>query len=106
MSYIGLDLGTSGLKGVVIDDDQAIVAEAVAEMTVTRPAEGWSEQDPADWIAALDTVMRALGGKTSLAGVQARILTRVENVFPIQPERGSSSPDNSLRPLYNQLWRP
>jgi len=71
MSYIGLDLGTSGLKGVVIDDDQAIVAEAVAEMTVTRPAEGWSEQDPADWIAALDTVMRALGGKTSLAGVQA-----------------------------------
>ena len=38
--YIGLDLGTSGLKGVLIDDAQVVVAEATAPLTVSRPADG------------------------------------------------------------------
>jgi xylulokinase len=58
--YIGLDLGTSGLKGILIDDDQVVLAEATAPLTVQRPAEGWSEQRPADWIAAAETVLDAL----------------------------------------------
>lgn len=58
--YIGLDLGTSGLKGVLIDDAQAVLAEASAPLTVSRPQDGWSEQSPADWIAAAETVMDAL----------------------------------------------
>lgn len=58
--YLGLDLGTSGLKGVVIGDDQTIVAEASAPLTVSRPHDGWSEQTPADWIAAAEVVFRAL----------------------------------------------
>jgi xylulokinase len=58
--YIGLDLGTSGLKGVLIGEDQTVLAEATAPLTVQRPAEGWSEQRPADWIAATETVMDAL----------------------------------------------
>ena len=49
--YLGLDLGTSGLKGVVIDDDQNAVAVADAPLSVLRPHEGWSEQVPADWIS-------------------------------------------------------
>lgn len=67
--YIGLDLGTSGLKGVLMDDRQAVVAEATAPLTVQRPAEGHSEQRPADWIAATETVMDALAGH-GLAGVR------------------------------------
>ena len=35
--YIGLDLGTSGLKGVLIDDRQRVLAEATAPLLVTRP---------------------------------------------------------------------
>ena len=58
--YIGLDLGTSGLKGVLIDDAQGVLAEASAPLTVSRPQEGWSEQSPADWIAAAEAVMDAL----------------------------------------------
>jgi xylulokinase len=58
--YIGLDLGTSGLKGVLIGDDQVVLAEATAPLTVQRPAEGWSEQRPADWIAAAETVLDVL----------------------------------------------
>ncbi len=52
--FIGLDLGTSGLKGILIADDQRVLAEASAPLTVSRPHEGWSEQSPADWIAATE----------------------------------------------------
>ncbi|MEZ5888203.1 MAG: xylulokinase [Paracoccaceae bacterium] len=58
--YLGLDLGTSGLKGVVVDEAQRIVAEATAPLTVQRPYDGWSEQSPADWIAAAEAVFAAL----------------------------------------------
>jgi xylulokinase len=68
--YIGLDLGTSGLKGVVIDENQGVLAEATASLAVSRPAEGQSEQSPADWIAAAETVMDGLARRTSLAAVK------------------------------------
>ena len=58
--YIGLDLGTSGLKGVLIGEDQTILAEATAPLTVQRPHEGWSEQAPSDWISAAETVFDRL----------------------------------------------
>lgn len=67
--YLGLDLGTSGLKGLVIDDSGAVQAEATAPLNVARPAPGWSEQDPADWIAAAGTVLRALSAKVDLGAV-------------------------------------
>ncbi|MEY4871295.1 MAG: xylulokinase [Pseudomonadota bacterium] len=68
--YIGLDLGTSGLKGVLIDDAQGVLAEASAPLTVSRAHDGWSEQSPADWIAAAETVLDALSAH-GLSKVQA-----------------------------------
>jgi xylulokinase len=69
--YIGLDLGTSGLKGVVIDGDQRILAEATAPLRVSRPQSGWSEQAPATWLAAADDVMAALAAQVRLTDVRA-----------------------------------
>ncbi|ETD88066.1 xylulokinase [Rhodobacter capsulatus] len=60
--YLGLDLGTSGLKGILIDGDQKVLAEATAPLTVSRPQEGWSEQAPADWIGAAEKVLAELAG--------------------------------------------
>jgi xylulokinase len=68
--FIGLDLGTSGLKGVLIDDRQGVVAEATAPLAVSRPHPGWSEQAPADWIAAAETVFDRLAAAQSLAAVR------------------------------------
>ncbi|MBP1806018.1 xylulokinase [Rubellimicrobium aerolatum] len=68
--FIGLDLGTSGLKGVLIDDAQAIRAEATAPLEVSRPQDGWSEQDPAAWLAATDAVMRELRAAADLGAVR------------------------------------
>jgi xylulokinase len=69
--YIGLDLGTSGLKGIVIDDAQTILAEATAPLTVQRPHDGWSEQDPAAWLAAAGQVIAALRTQLDLGAVKA-----------------------------------
>ena len=68
--YIGLDLGTSGLKGILIDKDQTIRAEATAPLTVSRPHSGWSEQAPADWLAAAEAVFDALAAE-GLGSVRA-----------------------------------
>jgi xylulokinase len=67
--YIGLDLGTSGLKGILMDEGQRVLAEATAPLTVERPAEGWSEQDPASWIAAAELVLGKLA-QQGLGGVK------------------------------------
>jgi xylulokinase len=68
--YIGLDLGTSGLKAVLIDDAQAILAEATAPLQVARLAQGWSEQAPSSWLDAADAVMQSLAAQVSLGAVR------------------------------------
>ena len=52
--YLGLDLGTSGVKALLIDASQAVVASASGALDVSRPHPGWSEQDPASWIRATE----------------------------------------------------
>lgn len=68
--FIGLDLGTSGLKAILIDDAQVILAEATAPLEVMRPSPGWSEQAPAAWLDAADAVMQSLAAQVSLASVR------------------------------------
>jgi len=58
--YLGLDLGTSGIKAMLLDDDQNIVASHSAPLTVQRPHSGWSEQDPAEWIVACEAALEGL----------------------------------------------
>lgn len=58
--YLGIDLGTSGVKTVLMDDEQAIVSSATAPLDVSRPDTGWSEQNPADWITATEAAIAEL----------------------------------------------
>lgn len=50
MLYIGIDLGTSAVKLLLVDADGTIVNEVSKEYPVFFPYSGWSEQNPADWI--------------------------------------------------------
>jgi sugar (pentulose or hexulose) kinase len=58
--YIGLDLGTSGLKGVALSDGGAVVARAQASYPTHRPVPLAAEQDTADWIMAAESALREL----------------------------------------------
>lgn len=60
MSYIGIDLGTSSVKAVLVDDRQRLLASATAELSLQRPQPLWSEQDPADWVSATLAALRQL----------------------------------------------
>ena len=50
--YLGLDIGTSSVKTVLVDGGDAVVAVAERALSVSRPHPLWSEQDPESWIAA------------------------------------------------------
>ena len=57
--YLGIDLGTSSVKAVIVDESEAIVAQASAPLAVSRPQPLFSEQDAQDWWrAAVESLLR------------------------------------------------
>ncbi|MEY2927690.1 MAG: hypothetical protein RL367_2167 [Pseudomonadota bacterium] len=72
--YLGIDVGTSSVKAVLIDDGGAVASQASSPLTVARPQPLWSEQDPADWWAATNAAVTALDPQKRQA-VQAIGLT-------------------------------
>ncbi len=46
---LGIDIGTSGTKTLICDEDGKVLATAMAEHPISSPKPGWSEQDPEDW---------------------------------------------------------
>ena len=58
--YIGIDLGTSAMKGILTDERGTIVRQATATYDVIYPQNGWTEQNPSDWIVALNNVFAEL----------------------------------------------
>ena len=50
--YLGMDIGTSGVKAVLVNEAGAIVATASCELALSHPAPLWSEQDPDAWVEA------------------------------------------------------
>ncbi|MEP6504553.1 MAG: xylulokinase [Betaproteobacteria bacterium] len=58
--YLGIDLGTSALKALLLADDGRIVAQQSAPLEVSRPHPQWSEQSPADWWRALGIALAEL----------------------------------------------
>src|SRR4051812_44256311 len=53
MAYLlGIDIGTSGTKPLICDDEGTVLATAMAEHPISSPKPGWSEQNPEDWWSA------------------------------------------------------
>lgn len=68
MGYvIGIDVGTSGTKGLLVSDGGKVRAAATAEYGLSTPRPGWAEQDPADWWAAAVKVIKSLLARSRVA---------------------------------------
>ncbi len=52
MYYIGIDLGTSAMKLLLVDEDGKILRSVTREYPLSMPRPGWSEQNPVDWWSA------------------------------------------------------
>ncbi|HVO08001.1 MAG TPA: xylulokinase [Burkholderiaceae bacterium] len=58
--YLGIDVGTSAVKAVLVDDTGAAIDQASAALDISRPQPLWSEQNPADWWAATNAAVNSL----------------------------------------------
>jgi|TARA_B110001469_G_scaffold32421_1_gene32907 xylulokinase len=50
--YLGIDIGTTGVKVLLLDQSHGVIGSCSAPLTLSRPALGWSEQNPEHWINA------------------------------------------------------
>ncbi len=91
--FLGLDIGTSGVKAFLIDGRGAPVASANAELSVSRPHSGWSEQNAEDWVSATETAVGRL--RTS----NARELTAVQGIGLSGHMHGATVLDANDKPL-------
>jgi xylulokinase len=58
--YLGIDVGTSSVKAVLMDESGAVADQASAPLPLSRPRPGWSEQHPADWWKAANLAVASL----------------------------------------------
>jgi xylulokinase len=83
---IGLDVGTSGVKGVAIDDDGCVAAVAEESYPLSTPKPGWAEQDPEDWWRASQSVLAQLPeGPVGLSGQMHGLVVLGENDEVLRP---------------------
>jgi len=61
--YLGIDIGTSGVKAVITDETQAVIDSSQVPLTVSRPHPLWSEQTPEDWWRATNMAVKKLSAK-------------------------------------------
>lgn len=93
--YLGIDLGTSSVKTLLMDEQQHIVASSSSPLDVQRPADGWSEQDPASWISAIENTLSELHVN------HARSMQSVKGIGLSGHMHGATLLDNA-----NQILRP
>jgi len=60
VTLIGLDVGTTAVKGIAISPDGELLASATEEYPLSTPQPGWAEQDPEDWWRATQACLAAL----------------------------------------------
>jgi len=87
MGYlIGADIGSQSVKAVLLDPDGRTVASAGQACAMLHPANGWAEQDPADWQTGLTIAIRQLITRSGVAPSQVTHLglaSQVDGVVPV-----------------------
>ncbi len=91
--YLGLDFGTSSVKGVLMDARQKIIATASSPLKVSRPHPGWSEQNPDHWWKAANAVVAALRQQ------KPKQVAAVEGIGLSGQQHGATLMDKNGKPL-------
>lgn len=74
MALLGIDLGTSGVKALIIREDGTALASATVEYPLSTPRPLWSEQDPADWWRGTCEATRAVLAKANIPASEVRAI--------------------------------
>ena len=84
---IGLDVGTTSLKGLVVAGDGRVIDRAEVSYPLDRPHPGWSEQDPDEWWRATKEVLDRLGtgDAIGISGQMHGLVVLGEDLRPLRP---------------------
>ena len=63
---MGVDIGTSGTKSIIADENGRVIASRTEEYPLYTPKPGWAEQRPEDWWDAVVKSVRAIIAKAAL----------------------------------------
>jgi len=74
-TLLGIDLGTTSLRALVVDPEGTVLGQASAPYPTAQPRPGWTEQEPDDWWQACRSAVADLRGRGLLAQVGAIGLT-------------------------------
>lgn len=72
--YLGIDIGTSGTKSLLIDQSGKVLAEATANYPLSTPKPLWTEQNPEDWWTATKQTIKAVLKKSKVKGSEVRAI--------------------------------
>src|SRR5438445_3787608 len=70
-SFLGIDVGTSGVKAVLVALSGNVIATSTTPLALSTPRPGWTEQDPSAWWEATLTSIRAVLAKCGGESVAA-----------------------------------
>lgn len=94
IGLLGIDLGTSSVKAVIVDSRGKLIAEGREEYAVVSPRSGWAESDPAAWWRASVAAIRAVLAQVPQAKISAIGLSgQMHGIVPLdeqgQPTRAA-----------------
>ena len=69
--YLGIDVGTTAIKALIVDESGSVVGEAEAPQELSVPQPGWSEQNPSDWWQGTIDAIRAACAQADIRDVNA-----------------------------------
>ena len=88
-TLIGIDVGTTAVKAVLIDLDGHRLAAFVHAYPTSRPSPGAAEQDPADWMTGVIGALDSFSGAHDLAGLAGIGICSQVNTHVFVDERGA-----------------
>ena len=91
--FLGLDLGTSAVKALLVDAEGQVITSHAAPLSVSRPHQGWSEQDPETWWQAADLAVR------QIKQTNPQELAAVTAIGLSGQMHGLTALDSAMRPL-------
>ncbi|HEY6980558.1 xylulokinase [Reyranella sp.] len=97
--YLGIDIGTSGVKAIVMDERDQPVAQTAAPLSVSRPRPLWAEQAPEDWWRAVEEALDSLAARSPEAMAAVRAVGLSGQMLGVTLLDGADRP---LRPAL--LW--
>ncbi|TCV95954.1 xylulokinase [Luteibacter rhizovicinus] len=100
--FLGIDLGTSSVKAVLIDEEGDVRATASSPLDVSHPRPRWSEQDPASWWAATEAAVGEALRAAERAGIGRRRVSGIGLSGQMHGATLLDSADRVLRPAI--LW--